>query len=307
MGKLSILMLVFNRPDETRTVLEAVRAYRPERLYVAADGPRPGNPEDRTATEQVRALFRQRIDWPCQVKMLFQEKNLGCRFAPPKGIDWFFEQEEEGAVLEDDCLPAPDFFRFCEEMLKKYRDNPEIMHIGGACFYPGSRRMTGSYYFSRYPHIWGWATWRRAWKFYDVEMKSFPDYLRSRKIEERIRGAYPRWRILQQMKATCDHSPYFNTWDWQWTYTLFRENALAIVPTRNLVSNIGFSGTHSVDATLCALRRESLPQQLLPPPREAPDPEADDWTFRHFYRGSWKDRIRFLFYRLRYGRKGFPS
>ena len=297
MKKLPVLMIVFNRPETTEKVFEAVREYTPERLYVSADGPRPDKP-DAERCAAVRAII-DRVDWPCEVKTRFRETNLGCRKAPPDGISWFFENEEEGVILEDDCLPSQDFFRFCAAMLERYRDNEKVMHVGGANFLGEAESAGGSYYFSVFPQIWGWATWRRAWKHYDNEMTDFPEYRRSKRIEARLPGhPYRQWRILQQMNATWKHSPYFNTWDWQWTYAVFKSNGLAIVPCCNMISNIGYSGTHEVDSALCALPLQQLSAELHHPEQAVPDPKRDARIFHDFYRGTWKDRIRFLLHCL---------
>ena len=297
MGKLPVLMIVFNRPETTERVFEAVRQYAPERLYVSADGPRADKP-DAERCAAVRKIF-ERVDWPCEVKTRFRDVNLGCRKAPPDGISWFFENEEEGVILEDDCLPSQDFFRFCAEMLERYRDNDRVMHVGGANFLGETSPSSCSYYFSVFPQIWGWATWRRAWKHYDNEMTDFPEYLRSGKIAARLPGKpYWQWRILQQMNATWKHSPYFNTWDWQWTYAVFKCGGLAAVPCCNMISNIGYSGTHEVNSEVCGLPVSELPDPLVHPSAAEPDRSADSQTFRSFYRGSWKDHVRYLLHCL---------
>lgn len=293
MNKVPVLMIVFNRPETTQRVFEAVRAYQPKHLYVSADGPRSDHPEDAARIQEVRNIF-ERIDWPCKLFTHFLPENRGCRYAPPEGISWFFENEEQGVILEDDCLPSQDFFRFAEKLLDKYHDNEKIMHIGGANFQNGRRKTERSYYFSNSPHIWGWATWRRAWKYYDVDMKTFPDYVKSGKIKKRLPGRpYQQWRYLQQMDATYNHSPYFRTWDWQWTFTLFDLEGIAIIPEYNMISNIGFSGTHTVDTSLCEHPFDPLPESLKEPPFEI-DLEADDLSFKLWYRGSWKDRIHYM-------------
>ena len=292
MQKLPVLMIVFNRPETTERVFSAVRQYAPERLYVSADGPRPDKPDAENCAA-VRKIF-DRVDWPCEVKTRFRERNLGCRKAPPDGISWFFEQEEEGVILEDDCLPSPDFFRFCAEMLERYRDNKRVMHIGGANFLGADFPRKASYYFSNNPHIWGWASWQRAWQHYDNEMTEFPAYCRSGRIARRIPGRpFEQWRFLQQMKATYDHSPYFNTWDWQWTFTLFNSDGLSIIPNFNMISNIGFSGTHTVQSSVCALPYAPLPETLIHPSEIRVDHQADSEIFQYFYKGTWKDRVHY--------------
>ena len=293
MTKIPILMIVFNRPETTQRVFEAVRIYQPERLYVSADGPRNNHPEDIAQIQKVRKIF-EKIDWPCKLFTHFLHENHGARYAPPEGISWFFENEDHGAILEDDCLPSQDFFRFTAELLMKYHDNEKIMHIGGTNFQIGKRKTERSYYFSNSPHIWGWATWRRAWKYYDVEMRSLPDYIKSGRIRKRFPNRpYQQWRYLQQIKATYNHSKYFCAWDWQWTYTLFNQDGIAIIPEYNMISNIGFSSTHNVKKSLCELPFDPLPKSLKEPPIEI-DYKADDLTFRRCHCGTWKDRIHYI-------------
>ena len=165
-----VLFIIFNRVETTKRVFEAIRNVRPLKLYVAADGPRPGNDADKVNCDEVRKIIDD-VDWPCEIKTLFQDQNLNCGRAPSTAITWFFEHEEEGIILEDDCLPSTSFFRFCHELLAYYRHDNRVMHIGGNNFLEGWQKDPDySYYFSRSGHIWGWATWRRAWQTFDFDM-----------------------------------------------------------------------------------------------------------------------------------------
>ena len=165
-----VLFLIFNRPETTIQVFSAIKKAQPNRLYIAADGPRPEYPDEVNHCKIARTIATN-VDWDCEVKTLFRDQNLGCRLAVSQAIDWFFEQEPEGIILEDDCLPNQSFFWFCKELLEKYRNETRIMHIGGTNFQFGKNRTNYSYYFSRYAHIWGWASWRREWKYYDEKLK----------------------------------------------------------------------------------------------------------------------------------------
>ena len=211
-----ILLIVFNRPDKTHTVLQAIRQVRPKQLFVAGDGPRSDHPDDEVQVLRTRAVIEQ-VDWDCEIKTLFHDKNLGCGTgadtAPPTAITWFFQNVEQGIILEDDCLPDESFFYFCEELLQRYRDNDRVMHIGGNNFQGGRKRGRASYYFSRYPHVWGWATWRRAWQCFE-------------------NGA-----------DAAQSSGY--VWDRTWMLAVQERGGLSIVPNVNLVTNIGFD----LDAT----------------------------------------------------------
>ena len=159
--KKAVLFLVFNRPRYTRQVFECIRNAKPERLYVAADGPRSDRAEEESLCEEVRSIATN-VDWPCNLKVLFQDTNLGCRLGVSNGINWFFEHEEEGIIIQDDILPSPGFFVFCETMLELYRNDERIMMITGTNYHPVAGDK--DFFFSQYFSIWGWATWRRAWK-----------------------------------------------------------------------------------------------------------------------------------------------
>jgi hypothetical protein len=236
-----VLFLVFNRPDTTSRVFAAIRAAKPVRLYVAADGPRAERAGEAELCAETRRIATA-VDWPCEVKTLFREKNLGCGRAVSGAISWFFDNEPEGIILEDDCLPHPDFFPYCSEMLEKYRDNSKVMFIGATNFQDGVSRGTGSYYFSSHSHVWGWASWRRAWKCYDFEMKNMtvPELclIMSSKGFTKSQATY--W--LQVFKQMKEHA--IDTWDYQWHFSIWFAGGIAVIPNSNLVTNIGFYGAH---------------------------------------------------------------
>jgi len=239
--KTAVLFLIFNRPDTTKEVFEAIRRAKPPKLYVAADGPRADKSGEHEKCEQVRWMATQ-VDWDCEVKTLFRDKNMGCGEAVSSAITWFFENEEEGIILEDDCLPHQDFFYFCEELLNRYRYDDDVMSIGGTNFLKGIRRGESSYYFSSHFHVWGWASWRRAWIKYDYEAKNM--------TEERLRVILDRRFISSGEKRLYKNT--FNdikirkvdTWDYQWFFTHLFSAGLTIIPNVNLVTNIGPDGTH---------------------------------------------------------------
>ena len=171
--KTAVLLVIFNRPETTQVVFEAIRKAKPPRLYVAADGPRTEVPSDAKKCKEAREIINQ-VDWDCEVKTLFREKGLGCGLGPSSAFTWFFEHEEDGIILEDDCLPSQSFFWFCEELLERYRHDNRVMHIGGNNFLNGWQKDRDySYYFSNSGHIWGWATWRRAWKLFDFNISLY--------------------------------------------------------------------------------------------------------------------------------------
>ena len=274
-----ILFLIFNRFDTTKVVFEAIRRVRPLKLYVAADGHRENKEGEKEACELTRGIIDS-IDWKCEVKKLYREKNLGCKMAISSACDWFFENEEEGIILEDDCLPDPSFFTFCEHMLEYYRNQDRIMHIAGINFQFGRKRGTGSYYFSRNSHVWGWASWRRAWKFYDVSMKSFPEFKKRKKLNGFINLWWERSFILNKFEKT--YNGEIDTWDYQWNFAIWNQNGLAIIPNQNLISNIGFDkkATHTTYNSKFAKISTSSINEITHPPKIEINVEADDFSFR---------------------------
>jgi hypothetical protein len=264
-----VLLLAFNRPDCTSQVFEAIRARQPARLYVAVDGPRPNRPEETELCDQVRRIVSA-VDWPCRLRTKFRHENLGCRQAVSGAIDWFFQTETEGIILEDDCLPHPSFFDYCDELLGLYRHEPRVMVVSGDNTLQGPFPGETSYLFSRYPLIWGWATWARAWKHYDwsryvgADRQPVIDRLTS---DPRMRL---RWtRILQQVAdGTRD------TWDYPWNYFVWEQGGLSAIPAVNLVSNIGIgdAATRPFKAGNSRAVRPTFPMEF---PLKHPNLDAD--------------------------------
>ena len=233
-----ILFIIFNRPETTKNVFEAIRQIKPKKLFIAADGPRDNKAGEKDLCDETKKIVLGKIDWPCEVKTLFRDKNLGCGKAVSQAINWFFDNVEEGIILEDDCLPDQTFFQYCTDLLNKYRSNEKIFMISGDNFLPKSLRPKESYYFSQIPHIWGWATWKRAWQKYNFEMNDFPTF-KEEKIIEKIwsdKKAQNYW--LEKLNITANGD--LDTWDYQWVYTIWKNRAYSIVPNVNLVTNIGF-------------------------------------------------------------------
>lgn len=236
----AILLIVFNRTDTVLEVMKAISAARPARLYVAADGPRASRDQEPVRTEEVRSAVLGAIDWPCDVKTLFQERNLGCRRGVVAAIDWFFAHEPEGIILEDDVVPSSDFFRYCAEMLDRYRDVPRVMMVSGTNQL-GAGVASSQYFFSSLGSIWGWASWRHAWRRYDGDMIGWNDALVG-ELGRRHGAATARYlRHIFDFHRKHD----VDTWDTQWMYTIQANNGLAVMPEANLIRNVGIVGTHS--------------------------------------------------------------
>ncbi len=290
-----ILMLVFNRPETTQEVFEAVRKVRPTHLYVAADGPRASRTEEVRLCVEVRAIF-DTVDWPCTVVRLFRDGNLGCRNAVSSGITWFFEHVEAGIILEDDCLPAPDFFPYMADLLTRYKDDERVMHISGDNFLKNGRHATlqASYYAGRISHIWGWGTWRRAWNHYNVDIPNLSQYLDGTKRFP-FRSKLERqsfWPLFLEVGQNGK-----DTWDFQWLFAVLEHNGLCLHPAANLVSNIGYgaAGTHAQDEShfLARLPTYSLPMPIRHPEVLKLDIAADDHVLHFVFYKSGLDRFKY--------------
>lgn len=266
----AVLFLVFNRPHTTLQVFKAIRQARPPRLYVAADGPRADRPGESKLCEEVRRMATA-VDWSCEVKTLFRDRNLGCGRAVSEGITWFFDQEEEGIILEDDVLPVKSFFPYCEALLDRYRHEPRVSMISGCNHVSKHYHCDNSYFFSYYGHIWGWCTWRRAWSHYDVTLSSWPEWDKAGKLAEISHGSkifVHYWRdIFNRI-----HQGSIDTWDGQWLFCQWRLGLFAILPCENLVQNIGFgSGATHTRGTPPKYVKESVNGELTFPLLHPPD------------------------------------
>lgn len=279
-----IVFLIFNRPDLTAQVFEAIRQAKPKKLLVVADGAR--NESEVELCQQARAVTEV-VDWDCEVLRNYADKNLGCRERVSSGLDWAFEQVEVAIILEDDCLPHPSFFGYCQELLEHYREDKRIWCISGDNFQDGQWRGDGSYYLSNYNHSWGWASWRRAWQKYDCNLskwEKFRDgqYLKNI-LDSELEIIY--WQsIFEDMFIRRTQR---NIWDYLWTFSLWQNNGLTILPNVNLVSNIGFrsDGTHTFGESKFA----NIPVQdigkICHPSFLIRDRNADEYTFDHVFSG----------------------
>ncbi len=244
--KSPVLLIIFNRPDTTFRVFEQIKKARPSKLYIAADGPRHDHIADKELCKEARSVTGK-IDWDCVVKTFFSEQNKGCKAGVVSGINWFFEHEPGGIILEDDCLPADSFFYFCDEMLDKYRNDNRVSTITGTNLQSGHPRGTASYYFSGFSNIWGWATWKRFWKNYDPALAKYNEPEVAIQLTKIFNDPFLReaWlEIFAKIKLNK-----IDTWDYQLQFLTFFENGLCVTPNVNLISNIGFrkDATHTND------------------------------------------------------------
>lgn len=240
-----VLFNIFNRPKPTQMVFDMIRSAKPAVLYVHADGPRTDYPDDVNRCQLTRDIILSGVDWNCEVHTLFRDKNLGCGRGPASAITWFFENVEQGIILEDDCLPHPEFFTFCEDMLERYRDNYQITSIAGSNFQDGRVRGKYSYYFSKHNRIWGWASWRRVWQQYDYTL-SFLSETDIQKILARHFSAKREYNMWQSIYKHVKLDRFDDScWDYQFMLLQWYMNGATITPNRNLISNIG----NDADAT----------------------------------------------------------
>lgn len=271
-----VALFVFNRPETTARVFERIAAARPQRLLLIADGPRADRPDEREQCRAARAIV-QDVRWPCDVKTHFSDENLGCKRRIASGLDWVFSNVSEAIVLEDDCLPDPTFFRFCEEMLARYRDDPRIHMVRGTNFVGDRAVDDASYYFSRFYNIWGWATWSRAWAGYDVAMTRWPALRDTGWLERRLPDPAMSGLVRQFFDET--HAGRVDTWDYQWVLAGWLHDRLSIVPARNLVSNIGYgqgaTHTHQRAHRLAELSTQPLAFPLRHPAAVTASAQAD--------------------------------
>lgn len=278
----SVCVWFYSRADNLRRILTQVATYRPQRLYLISDGPRKDRPQDAEPCKLARRVAEESITWSCEVRKNYSPENLGPKERIVSGINWVFQQEKSAIFLEDDTIPDPTFFPFCETLLNHYREDQRIMLIGGSNPLAGRVSCPESYLFSRYFQIWGFATWKRTWDKYDVNMTQWPK-LRN---ENAINAFYPQPAMLKWMSRMFDSTfdGHTVTWDVQLFFACLFNNGLTIVPSHNLISNIGYEGFHASSSTDC--RNMGLPvasidwQNLKHPRYTSPSFEYDDLFIR---------------------------
>jgi len=282
--KAPVVLLIFNRPHLTEKVFQVIRQVAPKRLFVVADGPR--NAQEVSLCEQTRSIVAN-IDWDCQVERNYAERNLGCRQRVSSGLDWVFAQTDRAIILEDDCLPNYSFFRFCDELLERYQDHERVMAINGNNHLRGRQVTPYSYYFSKYFHCWGWATWQRAWRYYDVTMKLWPEFRDGGYVEYISDSPYECRYWLHKFEQM--YQGKIDTWDYPFMFACFSQSGLVATPRVNLVSNIGFgvqaTHTHNPHSPLANMPTEEL-GEITHPPFLARSLAADQFVFDHVFDGA---------------------
>ena len=270
-----ILLLVFNRYETTKKVFDAIKLTKPAKLYVSSDGPRKHNEKDSFNINIIRDYITSQVDWPCDLKTRFLPVNLGCKDAVSSGITWFFDNEEEGIILEDDCLPNISFFKFCDTLLDKYRFDQRIRHISGVNFTGTKFDTNNSYYFSKFTHVWGWASWRRVWCEYDKDLNSLQKFMSNNLIQ----NIYPNKNITKYLvnEFYKVKSGFLNTWDFQYLFLNFINNGLTIIPSKTLITNIGFNidPTHQFSDEMTKQISEDFDGEIIHPDFFIPNLDYD--------------------------------
>lgn len=277
-----VALFIFNRPEITQHMVNILQNVNLTTLFVIADGPRSGNLDDKVLCRQTREIVDS-ISWGCKVHRLYRDNNLGCGHSPAQGLAWIFSQVDRCIILEDDCIPHPSFFNYCNELLERYIANPRIMMISGDNYLLGRHPISDSYLFSVNTQTHGWATWRRAWCAYDFYMKDWPQ-LRSLSWLTELLGSksYAKsWlKNFDFAFHESNHNSRCSFWDYQWIYACWKSNGLTIIPAVNLISNVGYGqiATHTLedDHPLAALACEEISFPLRHPVRIARDHKADD-------------------------------
>ncbi len=282
-----VLLLVFNRKNAALSVLRRIAQAGPARLFIAADGPRPDKPGECERCAEVRQAVLDAVTWPCEVTTLFRDTNLGCRKAVSSAITWFFDHVESGIVLEDDCLPALSFFRFCGELLGRYQNDPRILSISADCFTPEKLHEDASYYFSKYQHCWGWASWRRAWRLYDAALVAWPSFKQGGGLATCADG---NSRVFTRHFAKAFDDVQFgrvDSWALQWMLTGWVNGMLTILPATNMVQNTGFGGdsTHTRESNdwMSRLPACDIAFPLVHPASIRRNIAADRWSDVHLW------------------------
>lgn len=295
-----VLLMVFNRAAPTARVFERIRLAKPPRLYLAADGPRKDRPQDKLQCEETRRIV-DAVDWKCDVRTLFRNENLGCKVSCAEAIDWFFDNEEAGVIFEDDDVPAFSFFQYCDELLDCYRHDQRVAHISGANPVCDTISTANSFYWGRTPFMWGWAGWRRSWRSYDLEMRSWPEWRDSGGLEKRANG---NGSFVRYWKKIFDrtHSGEIDTYDYQWIYTCWQQDWLVAAPSINQIDNVGYgpgathtTGSEPVWLKRCRAREMEFP--LRHPPDFTVDRTFEEALNRTFFGISLFGEVKEALYR----------
>jgi hypothetical protein len=290
-----VVFIIFNRPDLALLTFSEIAKVKPKKLLVIGDGPRSNVPGEEAKVLEARSII-DKVDWNCEVLTNFSAENLGCKRRVASGLDWVFGLVEKAIILEDDCLPSPSFFVFCQEMLEQYRNETEVGMIAGINFQKGVRRGDADYYFSKYMHIWGWATWSNRWRnYYDVEMREWPSFKRSKEFSDITSSKSNKsfWKKIFEKVYQGE----IDTWDYQWVFANWLHKRLCIIPNVNLISNVGFGqgATHTkFENELSNLPACDISFPLKHPGLIEANVVADQFTEKNYFSTSVSDLLKKL-------------
>ena len=295
--KKPVLIIAWRRPNQVKKVICSLREYySPNKVYVACDGPLQSE-QEKEKVLNTRKVIEKEIDWDCEIKKLYSPVNKGCRKGVSDAISWFFSENDDGIILEDDCVPDRVFYYFCEKLLDKYKNNKKIISISGNNFQDENLIGDGSFYLSRYTHIWGWATWKDRWNLYDLKLLNWPEFKKSKKF----RNLFQTSRERNYWAKIFDKLYYYdkpNTWDYQWLFTSFYYDLNTIIPNTPLVENIGFDpdSTHifsdnEIKKQISNSKKLNLVKMLKEPNHFERSIEADNYAFKNHYKKNFIKRI----------------
>jgi len=288
-----VALIIFNRPDKTKKVFEQIRNAKPSKLLIIADGARSNVAGEDKLCKEVKSIV-ENVDWDCTVFKDYATENLGCKDRPTTGLKWVFEHTDKAIILEDDCLPHPSFFQYCQKLLEHYEDDERVNIISGSNFFSELSDKKESYYFSIFHHFWGWATWKRSWENYDIEMINWPKLKAKHYIEGIVKHKQSAkyWETLFDEVYTNKLS---NAWDYQWIYSSWINYGVAIIPSNNLISNIGFGedATHTKDPgnIRSNVRAEGIEFPLIHPAKVERNVGADMHEAETLFRFKGRERI----------------
>jgi len=283
-----ILLIAWRRPKETKQVITSLRKIKPKILFISCDGPREGNSSEYKKVKRTHEIIKKNINWDCEIKFQISKVNLGCKIGVTKAINWFFSNVNEGIIIEDDIVAHKDFYKFCQNLLEKYRDDKRIWCISGSNNQDNIIRGSSSYFFSKIPLIWGWATWKDRWEKYDINMSNWPEAKSTKIIEniffDKLQKQYweDKWEILYKYGEP-------DTWDYAWVFTCVINNGLTIIPNKNLIMNIGFNeNAYHTKWSRDLSKVESIGKVLKHPKFIICDLEAEKYQFDYFFGGLTK-------------------
>ena len=279
----AVLFITFNRVDTTRVVWDTIKKWKPKKLYVSSDGPRQNKYDDDWQKIKENRQLVEEVNWDCVVETRFLNENQGCGLGVSGAISWAFEKEDKLIIIEDDCLPSFSFFHFCNELLEKYADNPRAMHISGTRWNEEYTISDCDFFYTKFAHIWGWATWKRAWLLYDYKMKDYPLFTEKKVLNTILCDNAPLVKRWNYLFSTIYNLEKKNTWDYQWQYNIFKNNGLCISSVKNLVTNIGAGGTHDSDADLHNRTKHEANDELKAPHFFYPEYGFDAYHGRKFF------------------------